>query len=42
MVDYLLLHCGVAMEVWSFVFRSFGVNKVLPGRVVELLFGWWN
>jgi hypothetical protein len=41
-VDYLFLHCGVARELWNFVFRSFGVVWVLPNRVVELLFGWWN
>lgn len=24
-VNYLFLHCGVARELWNFVFRSFGV-----------------
>jgi hypothetical protein len=41
-VDHLLSYCSVANEVWSFVFRSFGVAWVLPGSVVELLFGWRN
>ena len=41
-VDHLLLHCGLARQVWSFVFRSFGVTWELLGRVVELLFGWRN
>ena len=41
MVDHLLLHCSVAFELWSFIFRSFGIQLVLPGKVVELLCGWW-
>ena len=41
-VDHLLLHCFVAAEVWSFVFCSFWVSWVFPGRVVDLLFGWRN
>ena len=41
-VDQLFLHCGVVREIWSFVFRSFGVVWVLPERIMELLFGWWN
>ena len=24
-VDHLFLQCGVAREIWNFVFRSFGV-----------------
>jgi hypothetical protein len=27
---------------WNFVFRSFGVQWVLPNRVIDLLDGWWN
>ena len=41
-VDHLLLHCGVAREVWNFIIRSFGVSWVLPERVMDLLFGWRN
>ena len=41
-VDDLFLHCGVIREVWSFVFRSFGVDWVFPDRIMDLLFGWWN
>jgi ABC-type long-subunit fatty acid transport system fused permease/ATPase subunit len=41
-VDHLLLHCGVAREIWSFVFRSFGIDGVLLNSFTELLFGWWN
>ena len=28
--------------LWNFVFRSFGVQWVLPNRVIDLLDGWWN
>ena len=41
-LDYLLLHCGVVREVWSFVLQTFGISWVFPDRVIELLFGWWN
>ena len=26
MVDHLLLHCGKAYQLWSLVFRSFGIS----------------
>ena len=32
-IDQLLLHCEVAMEVWSMVFQLFGVMLVMPGRM---------
>jgi hypothetical protein len=35
-IDHLFLHCGVAREIW-FVFRAFGIQWVLPHRVMELL-----
>ena len=41
-VDHLLLHSLVATEVWSFVFRSFGVEWVLLGSVMDHLYGWRN
>uniref|UniRef100_A0A7N2R1H7 Importin N-terminal domain-containing protein n=1 Tax=Quercus lobata TaxID=97700 RepID=A0A7N2R1H7_QUELO len=41
-VDHLLLHCGKAYWLWSLVFRSFGIARVLPRSVVDTLFGWWN
>jgi hypothetical protein len=31
-----------ASELWGFIFQSFGVQWVLSGRVVDLLFGWQN
>jgi hypothetical protein len=41
-VDHLLLHCGAARQLWSFVFQFVGIEWVIPSRVLELLFGWWN
>jgi hypothetical protein len=35
-VDHLLSYCSVANEVWSFVFRSFGVPLCLMWTV------WWE
>ena len=41
-VDHLLLHCGKAHRLWSFVFNTFGVSWVLSRLVIDFLFGWWN
>jgi hypothetical protein len=41
-VDHLLIHCSVAGVLWSWVFHTFGIYWVLPGKVVDLLFSWWN
>ena len=34
-VDYLLLYCNVAFELWSFVFRSFRIQWVLMDEVFD-------
>ena len=41
-VNHLLLHCEKAYQLWSLVFRSFGISWVLPRSVADTLFGWWN
>ena len=41
-VNHLLLHCGKAFQLWSLVFRSFGISWVLPRSIADTLFGWWN
>jgi hypothetical protein len=41
-VDHLLFDSPRAAELWNFVFRSFGIQWVLPGWVVDFLFGWQN
>jgi hypothetical protein len=38
-VDHLS-HCDVAYALWSFTFRDFGIQWVLPKWVVDLLFGY--
>lgn len=41
-VDHLFLHCPMARSLWTFVFRSFDINWVLPKSVVDLMSGWWT
>ena len=41
-VHHLLLHCGKAHRLWSFVFRTFGISWVLTRLVANFLFGWSN
>ena len=38
-VDHLLLYYGKAYQLWSLVFRSFGISWVLPRSVADTLFG---
>ena len=40
--DHLLLHCSMAGVLWSFVFRSLGIEWVVSEQVVDFLFGWHN
>jgi hypothetical protein len=40
LIDYLLLHCEVAMELWNMVFQLFGVTWVMSGRMKECLESW--
>ena len=39
-VDHLLLHCSMALELWSLVFGLFGVDWVMPGKVLHLWADW--
>ena len=39
---HLLLHCPEARELWSFVFREFGVDWVISGCVFDHVAGWRN
>ena len=41
-MDHLLLHCRKAYQLWSFVFRTFGISWVPSWSVADFLFGWWN
>jgi hypothetical protein len=35
-----LLHCAIARDLWSFVFSLFGVLKVIPYIMLDLLICW--
>jgi hypothetical protein len=39
---HLLLHCGIASNLWSVVLRSFGVCWVFPNSIMDLLYEWYN
>ena len=40
--DHLLLHCEVATALWCLVFSMFGIQWVLPAKVLDMLAGWHN
>lgn len=42
MIDHFLLHCEMAYQLWSFVFKTFGLSWVIPISIPDLLFGWCN
>jgi len=39
-VDHLLLHCPIAMELWSMMLGLFAGSLVIPKSVVDLLACW--
>jgi hypothetical protein len=39
-VDHLLLHCPYAKELWDMIFGLFGIQWVMPKRVIELFDCW--
>ena len=40
LVDHLLLHCPIAFEMWSMVLCLFGLQWVMPLKVIELFESW--
>ena len=38
----LLLHCDIAYALWTIVFCVFGIQQVMPKRVIDLLTKWNN
>ena len=41
-VDHLLLFCLIAHSLWMYMLRLFGIDWVMPGSVVDLLFCWYH
>jgi len=41
-IKHLLLHCDVARDIWCFFYSLFGVEWVMPQRVLDLLSSWGN
>jgi hypothetical protein len=39
-VDHLLIHCEVATYLWHYVFTLFGVEWVMPQKVIDLFACW--
>ena len=45
LVDWCIMcrHCEeMAHQLWSFAFITFGLSRVIPRSIPNLLFGWWN
>ena len=36
-MGHLLIRSSVEFELWSYVFRSFGIQSVLPAKFFDLL-----
>ena len=41
-VDHLLLFCPIAHSLWMYMLQLFGIEWVMPGLVVGLLFCWYH
>ena len=41
-VDHMLLFCPIAHSLWIYMFRLFGIEWVMLGSVVDLLFCWYH
>ena len=41
-VDQLLFFCPIAHSLWTHMLRLFGIDQVMPGLVVDLLFCWYH
>jgi hypothetical protein len=39
-IDHMFIHCKVVRELWDTVLNLFGMNWVMPRRVVDLLTCW--
>jgi hypothetical protein len=41
-IDHILLLCDVVRDIWSYFLMLFGVEWVMPRRVLDLLTSWGN
>ena len=41
-MDHLLFSCPIAYSLWMYMIRLFGIDWVMPGSVVDLLFCWYH
>ena len=41
-VDHLLLFCPITHSLWTYMLRLFGIDWVMLGSVVDLLFCWYH
>ena len=41
-VNHLLLFCSIAHSLWIYMLRLFGIDWVMLGSIVDLLFCWYN
>jgi hypothetical protein len=39
-IDHLLLHCEVAGALWNYMYFLFGIELVMPRRVLDFWTGW--
>ena len=39
-VDHLLLHCPIALELWTMVFCLFVLHWVIPMKVIDMFAAW--
>jgi hypothetical protein len=39
-IEHLLLHCKVARDLWRYILTLFGVEWIMPRKVLELLTSW--
>ena len=41
-VGHMLLFCSIAHSLWMYMLQLFGIEWVMPGSVVDLLFCWYH
>ena len=41
-VDHLLLFCPMAHSLWMYMLWLFGIDCVMSGSIVDLLFCWYH